>query len=77
MDADLGHVVYKAPKDMFECGVKDDILKTLAQTPDMETRIIDPGPKYMKVHVVGDHQYWAAKGTEGCRCITSTFQSVR
>ncbi len=79
MDADLGHVAYKAPKDIntWECGVKDDILKNVEHAPNMGTSTNDPDPKYLKVHFVGDHNYWAAKGTGGCRCITAAFQSVR
>ncbi|XP_072047377.1 uncharacterized protein [Amphiura filiformis] len=77
MDNALGHVIYKAPADIhtWECGVRDDEHDTVEMS-DISTRSFVPDQKYLKLHIVADHQYWAKNGAESCKCITATFQAL-
>ncbi|XP_072047349.1 zinc metalloproteinase/disintegrin-like [Amphiura filiformis] len=78
MDSALGHVIYKAPKEIhnMECGVHDNEDHTMRQMRDIDLQNIVPTQKYLKLHIVADHHYWANKGAESCKCITATFQAL-
>ncbi|XP_072047363.1 snake venom metalloproteinase lebetase-4-like [Amphiura filiformis] len=43
---------------------------------DIKTRSFVPDQKYLKLHIVADHQYWTTNGAESCKCITATFQAL-